>query len=222
MSDPLPITKDTSTRIDDRVMAAFSDASVLGYVIEYLETLRDNQRQLGTDIKQAALLLLLLVVIFELITRAAVAEVTLGVFKVSDVTLIYRAIPAIVAYLCHNLMFLMILRKKTETVHDSIIKKVYEPIYNNNLFAYLTPHYGSLTNDNYLADNNSKSGSFLSALSLITGGILILTLLGFQIYAFYHLFVKFTTSNVFVWLSLVVSLMFLIRALIVINLPADQ
>src|SRR5215207_3174228 len=121
MSDTPQADDKSFIKIEERVKAAFSKTSISAYSSDYLEALRANWQQLETDIKQAAIFILLFVIVFELITRAAVAEVTLGIFKISDITLVYRAIPAIAAYFCHNLIYLAALRKKIENTHDAVI-----------------------------------------------------------------------------------------------------
>lgn len=210
----------SNKKIQERVNTAFPNSAYTAS--EYLQILRANWQQLETDVKRASLFLFISVIAFELIARASVAEVSLGIVKVNDVSMIYRIIPAVVSYYCHNIMYLVTFRKKIENVHDSIIKKVYWNIYENSLCSYLRPHYGSLTSDDYLAPKNSKARSALAFLAVLTISALIIGLLAFEVYAFYQLFRTYKWKDLLVWFSLALSIIFLIRTIILSQVPFDE
>jgi hypothetical protein len=209
-------------KIRERAEEAFSSPETSAYAKDALEAIRSNLIQAGNDVKRSALLLFLLIAVFELMTQSAIAEVSLGPFKLTNVALVQKLIPAGVGYYFHNLAYLATIRHKMDVVHMNIIRKVYKPIFESGLQYYITPHYGALTDDDKLARKNTKSAKILEILSYVTLVILFLGVISFEIYAFYRLFKMSGLQDILVWASLLTTLVFFIRGLIVVSAPTDE
>src|SRR6185503_5027496 len=82
---------------------------------------------------RAALLIFFLSIVFELLTRAAISEVTLGPFKVNDFTLIQKVLPIAIAYLYYELCAFRAMVIIQSRVYGGIIRAICRPFFDNDL-----------------------------------------------------------------------------------------
>jgi hypothetical protein len=69
--------------IEQRVQEAFSGDLRQEYSDEYLRSIRENARYADEKFHRSILLLLFFIAIFELLTRASIAEASIGPFKIN-------------------------------------------------------------------------------------------------------------------------------------------
>ena len=216
---PLSDVKGTD-KISQRVQAAFSgDGKVIEYAPSFLEAVRSSLKQTSGELNRSVIFLFLSIVVFQLIVDAAVTEVSLGPFKLVSMTLMQKALPAIAVYYTLNVMFLVVVRRKTLEVHDSVVDHLYNPISKYDLELYMTPHLGSLV-DSYTY-TGGKSQNFLYNLAVATIVLLAIAILVFQIYAFYQLFRQFKATDILVWISLLFTTVFLAQTVAIILMRKD-
>jgi hypothetical protein len=199
--------------LSDHVKKAFGSAKSKEYAKEYLETIHANWRDAESRISQSLLSLVFFISVFELLTRAAVAEVTLGPFKVTDLAIIQKILPLIVAYFFFEFGSSTIQRNELSDVYYEIIRVCHKSISSNNLQYYLSPRIGFFLFGNLFwqpANILVRNIQYLLQIPIVLFAILGPTI--FEIYAFLRLFEGFGVSDIVVWFVLLFSVMIMIQA----------
>jgi len=119
-------------------------------------------------------------------------------------------------------MFLISNRKQTDELHRQIICARYgDSLAQEGLSNYLTTHYGSLTGDFMVAPLGTPLRTRLARLARFTTLLLVLSFFVFLAYAFFRLFVRFGIRDILVWISLMLTLLFTTRAVLLVDVPDD-
>lgn len=190
--------------LEERVRDAFSDKDVSTYVNDYLSSLQNNLKDIGNNISKYALGYIFFICAFELLARAAISDVTLGPFKINDLSIIQRFLLVVISYLLLALFSSLSQKAEFETVHRIVLSEKYRSIVENELGDYLLPPTGSLpgepVNMNY---NLSETTS-----AILSAPFLILILIGpivFEVYASYLLISIFGYGDILTWIVISVS-----------------
>lgn len=204
----------TSKSIATRIQAAIDDDTRV-FMSRYLELVRENMQQASDKFHSTFLLIIFLMAVFELLNRAAISEVTLGPFKLSDVSLLIKLLPVVIAYYYYLTCTMLAMIGAQRTVIDSVVAIMYGPLYDNDLEYYLYP-VSPLFAESLIT--TATKGRIISAIDAIGSNfqkvIWFLPLI-FQVYAFYRCFRAFGFSSIIVWVALVISAVFCIQGVFV-------
>ena len=200
-------------KMSERIREAFPDSDHLQYAEAYLDTLRTNERETETSYRRTTFLFFLLVIVFELLTQAAISEVTIaGAFKVTDLSLIQKSFPLAIAFLYYELVSFFVLGRYLAEVHDRLLMKTHRSFYDSDLEFYLHPPSTLRTLQVLNQQSEGRVNTILVGaqgpyhMAIVVVGFL------FEGYAFYRLWSTFGVFDPIVIIVVVLSLMFLLMA----------
>lgn len=200
--------------IEKGVKDALSDDDVKEYVKEHFDTLYKNMKYSEDRFHRSFLILFFLFAVFVFIAEASITEVSLGPFKIKELTLIYRILPVVIAYYYYVLISLGCIRVLLCVTYEAIMENIYSPLFENKLHYYWTPLHifdvGSILG-NVTEGFLSRIINFLSRFFDLIGVFLPLT---FEIYAFYRCLTAFGLTDIVTWCVIVVSTLFLLQGLL--------
>jgi hypothetical protein len=186
------------------------------YVLHFLSDVRDNLREAGRRTRRTTGLIVLLAAVFELINRNGISEATLVFVKLNSLDFALIAIPVVIAYLCYEITGHVTDSNDLYWVHAKITEVRYPSVRASNLDLFLIPvgdPYGQAIRS---AAFNRHGGirTLLSRarfpLQIIVPGV---AAFAFVVYALVRIFAQFGGTNVFVWLSGLVTIIFLVLAI---------
>lgn len=129
--------------IGERVRTAFRSNGDEAFADEYLKHLLSNWRSAEQTYRRTTYLLLVAVLAFELIRTGATSEGSVLGIKIEDLTLLQKALPAIIGYLLYRVAALRNYVTALRTVFEAIVKCLYDGIAPAGLIHYLEPYGGS-------------------------------------------------------------------------------
>ena len=129
-------------------------------------------------------LLFFIMIIFELLNKAVIQEITLGPIKITDITIIQKLIPVIVAYIYYEQMSYFIMRGFYIELHNVIILENYKSIVDNNLENFFFP-VSTYTTNNLLLRLSGKKNQ----IGCIIMVALLVFLLLFYLYYLKHMLI---------------------------------
>jgi hypothetical protein len=205
------------TDFQDRVKKAFSDERTREYGDDYLEHIRDTWRQVDVRLTRSRIIFLVLIAVF-LLFGQAVEAVSLGPLKISDVSVVYKLLPAAIAFYCFNLWSLTANTNDLVILHHEVMRSIRKPLVDNQLEGYLFPHWGIIYYKPILETGGAGSRLATGCLRgwLIMSVYLLLPLV-FEVYAFFRLFSQYGIADLLVWISLVISIYFLAQTWFVVR-----
>jgi hypothetical protein len=202
-----------SKRLVERVKDSLASESP-DYVDQYYKALLDNFHRLDEKFHRAILLLLFSVASFELLAYTSIKEAALGPFKLTDLGLLQKYCPLVVAYSYCSLSSLGTMRHYMRDLTATVITVSHESIAKNSLDLFLQPPSSFLTSE----ISQKFSAGILSRIFLQIETILVLALSAgpvvFLIHAFYECFLLFGFRDVNVWVSLILSFVFVFQAVL--------
>jgi len=188
--------------LDTRVAAAIgglSDPTLkAGFVDGILENLRGIERQITGLLKVT----LLAMVVFELVSRASVPEVDVGPVKVTDLSLVQKCLPALIAYFYNQLVALFSMRIQLLRIHREAVKNLAKPIYDNDLEDYVVPYSWFNTEDIFTQFTGS---AFFANITMPIKFLIVALPIAFLLYAYCRCFAAFGIYDVLLWLSVALS-----------------
>jgi hypothetical protein len=191
---------------------AFADDD--SFLDEYTSALRDNLRDIEARTTQATRTLIILLVAFELLHRAAISEVSAFGFKFSDLSLIQKFLPLVAAYMYYLVSSLYVMRRLTREAHDEAIQLKRPTLVQNGVHYYLVPSSHFVTEE--IVENASTGvvKSLVEKLSMpLMAAILFLPIV-FSVYSYVVLFWQFGIKDIVLWFSLIVSIPFSLQGLL--------
>jgi hypothetical protein len=203
--------------IASRVDLGFRDDKALKYAPDYLAVLRENMRNAETAFRRTTILLVLLAASFELLSRGAISEVSGAGLKLSDLSILHKILPALVAYVFFELCSLINQRTAHGILHDAVMKQVYPSLYRQELVRPLRPVTASVFNDPELYFL-PYPGRAYKAISYFQIGMVIVCFVGFlafQLYAFNQLRIAFGFKDLLVCISFAIAFVFSVTALLI-------
>lgn len=185
------------------------------YVDQYHKALLDNFHRLDEKFHRAILLLLFSVASFELLAHTSIVEVALGPFKLNDLVLLQKYCPLVVAYSYCSISSLGTMRHYMRELTAAVITIKHESTARNSLDIFLQPPSLFLTSEM----SQHFSHGILSRTFLVIETILVLVLMTGPIvflgHAFYQCFLSFGFRDANLWVSLILSLVFIFQAVLV-------
>lgn len=204
--------------IEERVENAFKEDVVDSDELRnYLAELRVNWRQAESALSRTISLILLAGAVFELITRGAMSEVSLGFVKITSATpLIAATLPVISAYLTLNLAMSIEDVTLYGHAHSYILRTRFKSLYENCMEVPLQPPVRFAVGPRFYFDGDT----FVNRLGckIITYGrgvIYLLTPVALVVYPYFRLLTTRGSGDTFIWLSLSISTFLLVSAILV-------
>ena len=111
-----------------RVVLPFSKTDCQDFAKNYLDKLYSNWKIAADKQGRAMTTILLLILAFELITRAVISEVSLGPFKLTDLSIIHKLLPAFLAYYYFEFRSWGTKRLEISDIYYEIIETCYPSI----------------------------------------------------------------------------------------------
>lgn len=183
-------------------------------VDQYYWALLDNFHRLDEKFHRAILLLLFSVASFELLAHTSIVEAALGPFKLNDLGLLQKYCPLAVAYAYCSISSLGTMRHYMRDLSAAVITIKHESIAKNSLDVFLQPPSLFLTSE----ISQKFSDGILSRTFLLIETFLVVVLtigpIVFLGHAFYQCFLSFGFKDVNLWVSLIVSLVFVFQAVL--------
>lgn len=203
-------------RIPDRIEAVIADPGSAENIDGFLKELIKNLRELDTKVERLILQFIFLYFGFELITQAAIAEISLGAFKVSDLSLIQKLMPIIIVTTWYEIISMLTIRKFTSTAFDKVMEKTQEKLYKNDLHQLMLPP-NSERFIFWITRNNTGLISKILVLIYLGLGLFVFIIGPMAIYfiMFYRLFSLFSITDLGVRFSIVVTLLYVVSGFLV-------
>lgn len=110
-------------------------ATAIGFLPAILENIKAMDQKIGRRLVGVAVLGLL----FELLTRSSVGEISYSGIQVTDHSVIERLIPALISFLYFESWMLVASRRLLEDFHDKIVECSYQSLWKMDLELYLRP-----------------------------------------------------------------------------------
>jgi hypothetical protein len=202
--------------IKKQVAAALADSTVQADADEYLKSVRENMRSTEDSIIKVGRTLLVVIIGFEFLARGAISEASIAGLKFTDLSLIQKILPVLIAYLTYWLHSLYAFRRLLSEAHNQVMEKTQPAIYINDLDYYVKAH-SAFSTENLLASNTEGIQS--KFIGNLTKPFMLVIALGptlFEIYAFYRCFSAFGIHDLIVWVVLIVSVPFVVQSLLFI------
>ena len=200
--------------LKERVEDVLADPTISNYMPQYLESVLRNMQQSSDKFHNTLLLIVFLIAVFELVSRAAVAEVTLGPFKIADMSILQKLIPVVVAYYYYISCSMLAMVGAQRALIDAILTKTYRKLTDNDLEYYLYPISPFVVESLLQSTLTGKTISLIGWLGVPVQLAIYFLPVFFQIYAFYKCFWLFGPNSILVWASLILSLLFSIQGML--------
>lgn len=203
-------------RISDRIQAAMEDPSVVKSIDGFLEELIKNLRELDAKVERLIFQFIFLYLGFELITQAAIAEISLGAFKVSDLSLVQKLMPIIIVITWYEMISMLTIRKFSSTAFERIMEKTHEKLFENDLHQLMLPPNSERLISWITGIKKGLSSNLLVSIYFMLG-LLVFFLGPMAIYfrMFYQLFSLFPITDLVVWFSLGVTFVYVVLGFLV-------
>lgn len=195
-----------------RIRYVFAEgAASHDYAETYLETVHTNLHESEALARRLILALVILVVVFELLNRAVVEEVSLGPIKLNDFTVVHKLIPLAFAVVYYYWAGTMSNRILLHRVQVNLLQVLHPQIVASDLEYFLLPpqpgvveavYVRALRNRHRRTQQIFNIGRFLPILAIL----LLCSSTLWMAYAFYVCFMTFGFTDIVVWLECVFSI----------------
>jgi hypothetical protein len=201
--------------ISERVEEVLSDSNTHEYIKDYVAALLDNLQRTEARFQKLTLQLFFLFAAFELLARAVIGEVSLGPFKITDFSLIQKLLPVVIAYTYYEHSAAITMRRFLTETHSNIIKTLHRTFYDNDLDYFLLPS-SALRAEEILSKGAQNVGAkLINVLSYLPKAAMLFAPFVFEAYAVYRLFHAFGLKDIIVWVSTVISMLFLLQGFLI-------
>lgn len=203
--------------ISERVSVALGDESSVTAARDYLlEAVRENAKSIEESFSKLGRAVLVFCVAYELLKRASLAEMSFGGMKITDLSLVQKALPLAIAYLYNRLIATLAIRRFLQELHFALVEKLYPSFVTTGLWRLALP--GSNEAVNFAAIGASRGqGAAVLNLSIPEAAATILGPFLFWCYAVWTLFSGFGERDIFVWAVAVLSIPLLVQAFLLLG-----
>jgi hypothetical protein len=202
----------------ERIESVLADADNREYGKTYLADLKENWKETTTAIGKTLLLAALSMTLFELLTRGAISKASYAGVEVTDLSLIRKVLPAIVAYFYLDLVVLHMRNMHLRRTYIGAFSKLYPAFKQERLEYFTAPRMHTATFMPYLIfDPKEKQGGVYVALMLSLAIVsLFLTIPLFEVYAYIIQLRRISVEDPLVWATLPVTLLIISAALLAV------
>lgn len=195
----------------ERVHRAFPAQAAQSDVREYFQAMRGDLKDIADAERRSAVLALLSALMFELINRAAIADVQVGPFKLQDLSLIQKALPVLLAYLVYDLVTLAVRYGYCRAACIEVVKLHQTRVRLTGLDRLLYPRPSSLFGPVWYPTASALDW-ITHVFTVVLRTAAVALPVAIEVYAFYRLIRTFATADLIIWCSMVLSLGFFLFA----------
>jgi hypothetical protein len=203
------------TRIANLVRQAFSNEESSPNAQEYLKMFVSNMKDEAEAQRRSITFSLLVAIMFELISRAAIADLQVGPLKITKLSLIQEALPVVFSYFIYDICVHSVRYRYTRQTYFEVTRLIQEPLRSTELDRLSVPKGSSLFGPGTLP--TSKKEPYLP-LTLFTTALRIgysVTPILIVLYMLWRLRATYGFSDPLPWISLASSIGFLIFTMLV-------
>jgi hypothetical protein len=211
----------SNPNIAERIHPLLDDESIRDFLQTCLSDIRSNVKDAQAEVCTLLVSVLVLLTLFELLLHSAISELNFGPVKISDLALVIKTLPLLIAFIYQSIVAKTVLISMLRSVHRNIIKHTFPKLYKSEIDMFLfSPSTFYILN---IADSFTDQTSVKSNITWISFSVILflgtfLLPIGSEIYMFWICFARFGFRDLFVWLSLIFSVMFIVQALTHIGL----
>lgn len=197
--------------VDDAISSIPKDDAGKAVLAEFLKGIRENQYRTEERLVKTAGLLLSLAIVCELLSQAAVSEVSVLGLKLTNLVLVRKFLPIGLAYVFYSHLALLALRRLLLECHWHATKAAQPQIFENGLWRFLNPPSSFETESIF---ESRTAGALKAAISNLSVPLMIALTIGpilYIIYAYFRLFGDFGLTEPLLWVSATVSAFFTLQ-----------
>ena len=201
--------------LSDKVELAFDQdgaeksKEILGLITAKIESVNKS-------IRSRFFTIVILVTLFELLSRSSISEVSISGLKVNDLTFVQKLIPLCVSYLYCNWLVLYMERRSADITFDAIFSKLYPSFYNIDVEDFSKPSENLRF---FLLISRTYKGrtKIIEHSTLIIMGALLLIFPSLVIRQIIYLYSNFEWRDAILIVSTILSPLLLIQALVAVK-----
>jgi hypothetical protein len=194
--------------ITERINEAFADDGSDAALKEYGERVFESWKDVSSSLRKSATLTFILIALFELLIYQNSHTFTIGSFSFANASVIQIALPAVIAYVLFDGYLLSARWEDLQTAYSAITEKRSPKAYANDLELFVRPSLPAFwaIAQTGNSENRTRGDAFIRQVSIVLlAGTVILVPLVFEIQAYYHLFSKYSYSNILLWVSAAIT-----------------
>jgi hypothetical protein len=181
---------------------------------QFIDRLLNSWKEETTSVKRIMLSVVILAGVFELMAHAGALEFNFGPTKVTDSSLIQKALPALLAYLVFDGLATTHRALSKRIVYSELMKRFHPKMYESDLELLVAPASHAFWEVGEIAGvrAGSRSAKFFDNVNAALALSMLLSIVLFEGYAYYILFRKFQAEDILLWASAIVASIFLLMA----------
>lgn len=208
--------KPLKTRVDD----VFANEDSHAYAEEYLKGIRDVFAKGEAQFQRQLLQFFLFFFIFEMLIQSAITEITVGPAKLSDLSIILKVTPIVLAYTYQQLLTIFAHRLVLSKLIDEFFNKLHPVYYKNDLETFLMP-FSTITLIRIGLLREGLQQKVLSASAFLLFFVILFGCLLLIVYSFVRLFLEFGFFDVLTWVALVICVFLAIQSWVILVTLGD-
>jgi hypothetical protein len=206
-------TKPRKRPYGEQVETAFGGVDGSARAKSYVASLQAAMKDIADAQRRSVFLALLIAATMELFNRAAVSNVQVGPFQISDLSLIRKFLPVLFAYLMYDIVVLGLRYLQSWAVWVEILRVFDGALSSSGLQRLLLPVGPSLYGPLFFPERGKLEALAQLFTAVLRLGSLVFPLI-IEVYAISILFISFGVNDLLVWLSAIVSAAFLLYGVI--------
>jgi hypothetical protein len=176
-----------------------------------LKELRENWLNTEKATGRSLLASLILMGVFELLSKAAVEKLSVAGFEVKDLSFVRNALPVIIAYLFYEMACHAALRANYEITHEKMMSSVDKDLRDSNLDYFLRPARHPIFGPHQFKESKLAQRASRLFMPAFTLGII-----SFEAYAYKIGFTTLGVSSPVLWCSLIISIYQILLAVVIL------
>src|SRR4051794_10949967 len=126
-------------KLESRIETALRISEEKQFATDYLDIIREALNVADGRLIKLSGTMIVLIATFEFIARAAIAEASFGGLKVTDLSLIQKLLPVLVAFLASRLVAITAVRAILLAAYNEMFRRIAPKMYENHLEALSFP-----------------------------------------------------------------------------------
>jgi len=196
--------------IEGNITSALSDADAKAFAATQLETWRAGSSESEALVVRMGRDMLVLAITFALISVSVITNVTVLGFQFTDISLVLKTLPAVVAILYYRMVTQVIRTDALLSAYSQLVRVLHPQFYKSDLELLSFPPTFA---PEHLIGQHAQGISYrlFRIAAAPIGFVFMLAPLLFECYAYWRCFSRFGTGDVPVWVSLAFSVTVLLQ-----------
>jgi hypothetical protein len=195
--------------LEEGVRQALSGRKLPDDARDYLGFVRSNYTVAAAGLLKWAFTAIASAVLFQLIALAAIKGATVGGVTLRSLGVVEKALPVFIAYSMFRSAVFGGMRRMYSEAHQAFMAEMDPAMVANNLERYLLPADVFLFGDSVVSTRIRAERTY-SVVTVVLNHLLSNAIIWFEFYAFYRLFRTYGADDLGTWISLAVTLLFVI------------